>query len=250
LKIRGVYVYIYTHLTVCVCVCVLLFFPLLRGPFLWREANKNPTPICPYNGVERVVKAWSCFYFFFFFVFSSLEERRGEKNKKKILTTFNGGSLGSCIDEERSELRYVMWIAEFSESSNLWTHIALQSNKLQHVCLSVRSFSLAICPTCFFFFSHLNGREREREGGQSGWACWGLGFLSEAYPFKYMGRRVSLRGFSFSVKKKRYSPLPPSLHHTLNEKNKKRKRNKTNGYHERKRPCEGTGFFCCLSFFL
>ena len=42
------------------------------------------------------------------------------------MTTFNGGSLGSCIDEERSELRYVMWIAEFSESSNLWTHIALQ----------------------------------------------------------------------------------------------------------------------------
>ena len=41
------------------------------------------------------------------------------------MTTFNGGSLGSCIDEERSQLRYVMWIAEFSESSNLWTQIAL-----------------------------------------------------------------------------------------------------------------------------
>ena len=39
-------------------------------------------------------------------------------------TTFNNGSLGSRIDEERSEMRYVMWIAEFSESSNLWTHIA------------------------------------------------------------------------------------------------------------------------------
>jgi hypothetical protein len=38
--------------------------------------------------------------------------------------TFNNGSLGSGIDEERSEMRYVMWIAEFSESSNLWTHIA------------------------------------------------------------------------------------------------------------------------------
>jgi len=24
------------------------------------------------------------------------------------MTTFNGGSLGSCIDEERSKLRYVM----------------------------------------------------------------------------------------------------------------------------------------------
>ena len=47
-------------------------------------------------------------------------------NEKQIdMTTFNGGSLGSCIDEERSKLRYVMWIAELSESSNLWTHIAL-----------------------------------------------------------------------------------------------------------------------------
>lgn len=43
---------------------------------------------------------------------------------KSNVTTFNNGSLGSRIDEERSELRYVMWIAEFSESSNLWTHIA------------------------------------------------------------------------------------------------------------------------------
>ena len=39
-------------------------------------------------------------------------------------TTFNNGSLGSRIDEERSELWYVMWIAEFSESSNFRTHIA------------------------------------------------------------------------------------------------------------------------------
>jgi len=28
-------------------------------------------------------------------------------------------------DEERSEMRYVMWIAGFSESSSFWTHIAL-----------------------------------------------------------------------------------------------------------------------------
>ena len=38
---------------------------------------------------------------------------------KKINTTFNGGSLGSCIDEERCELRYVMRIAQLSESLNL-----------------------------------------------------------------------------------------------------------------------------------
>ena len=44
---------------------------------------------------------------------------------RKEKTTFNGGSLGSCIDEERSKLRYVMWIAEISESSSLWTQLAL-----------------------------------------------------------------------------------------------------------------------------
>ena len=42
----------------------------------------------------------------------------------QIETTFDNGSLGSRNDEERSEMRYVMWIA-FRESSNLWTHIAL-----------------------------------------------------------------------------------------------------------------------------
>ena len=40
------------------------------------------------------------------------------------MTASNGGPLGSCIDEERSKLRYVVRIAEFSESSSLRTHIA------------------------------------------------------------------------------------------------------------------------------
>jgi hypothetical protein len=34
-------------------------------------------------------------------------------------TTLGNGYLGSHNDEERSEMRYVMRIAEFSESSNL-----------------------------------------------------------------------------------------------------------------------------------
>ena len=34
-------------------------------------------------------------------------------------TTVSNGYLGSRNDEERSEMRYVMRIAEFSESSNL-----------------------------------------------------------------------------------------------------------------------------------
>ena len=36
-----------------------------------------------------------------------------------IYTTLSNGYLGSHNDEERSEMRYVMRIAEFSESSNL-----------------------------------------------------------------------------------------------------------------------------------
>jgi hypothetical protein len=46
------------------------------------------------------------------------------QRKSNHRTTFNNGSLGSRIDEERSEMRYVMWIAEFRESLNLWTHLA------------------------------------------------------------------------------------------------------------------------------
>lgn len=37
----------------------------------------------------------------------------------KYNTTLSNGYLGSRNDEERSEMRYVMRIAEFSESSNL-----------------------------------------------------------------------------------------------------------------------------------
>ena len=38
---------------------------------------------------------------------------------RAVRTTVNNGYLGSRNDEERSEMRYVMRIAEFSESSNL-----------------------------------------------------------------------------------------------------------------------------------
>jgi hypothetical protein len=40
-------------------------------------------------------------------------------------TTLSNGCLGSGNDEERSEMRYVMRIAELSESSNLRTQNAL-----------------------------------------------------------------------------------------------------------------------------
>ena len=46
-------------------------------------------------------------------------------NYKKPKTIANHGCLGNRNDEGRSEMRYVVWIAEFSESSNPWTHMAL-----------------------------------------------------------------------------------------------------------------------------
>ena len=52
-------------------------------------------------------------------------------------TTLSNGYLGSRNDEERSEMRYVMRIAEFSESSNLWTQIALSGYPQEHTSLSV-----------------------------------------------------------------------------------------------------------------
>ena len=60
-----------------------------------------------------------------------------------FFTTFSDGCLGSRNDEERSEMRYVMRIAEFSESSNLWTHIALPLTR-EHSCLSVCSLLLCL----------------------------------------------------------------------------------------------------------
>lgn len=58
------------------------------------------------------------------------------KNINKLKFTFNNGYLGSCIDEERSETRYVMRIAELCESSNLWTHIALLNSIEKYACMS------------------------------------------------------------------------------------------------------------------
>ena len=64
-----------------------------------------------------------------------------KKNNK--ITTVNNGYLGSYNDEERSKMRYVMWIAELSESSSLWTHIALLW-KQEYICLSVIHISIIL----------------------------------------------------------------------------------------------------------
>jgi hypothetical protein len=57
----------------------------------------------------------------------------------KHWTTLSDGYLGSRTDEERSEMRYVMRIAEFSESSSFWTQIALSGKPWEHASLSIGS---------------------------------------------------------------------------------------------------------------
>jgi hypothetical protein len=67
-------------------------------------------------------------------------------------TTLSNGYLGSRNDEERSEMRYVMRIAEFSESSNLWTQIALLgSPRSTPLSVSVQSPLSSVCGNLFFY---------------------------------------------------------------------------------------------------
>ena len=63
--------------------------------------------------------------------------------RAKCQTTFSNGCLGSHNDEERSEMRYVMRIAKSSESSKLWTHLALPR---KYVCWSVCSIPTKCFP--------------------------------------------------------------------------------------------------------
>ena len=70
-----------------------------------------------------------------------------------IDTTYSHGSLGSRNDEERSEMRYVMRIAELRESSNLRTHTALTAS----VVSMLLSVSLPI--SYFFLFGESSSME-------------------------------------------------------------------------------------------
>ena len=60
-----------------------------------------------------------------------------------IYTTLNNGYLGSRNDEERSKMRYVMWIAKLRESSNLWTQTAVvdSNTTTTHVWASFHYYS-------------------------------------------------------------------------------------------------------------
>src|SRR5262249_8483373 len=57
-------------------------------------------------------------------------------------TTLSNGYLGFGNDEERSEMRYVVRIAEFSESSNFRTQNALSGYSWEHASSSVELTSV------------------------------------------------------------------------------------------------------------
>jgi len=73
--------------------------------------------------IRWTLDSWLDFRIFLSWLFLNLITRYNQPTN--IETTLCPGYLGSRTDEERSEMRYVMRIAEFSESSNLWTQIAV-----------------------------------------------------------------------------------------------------------------------------
>ena len=113
---------------ICVCnICIVNLFwkeitweryvciYVLKKQWMNHLINQMLSELIFFVSEKKEYLSYDCVLFIF--------QNESQKLNKK--TTFNGGSLGSCIDEERSQLRYVMWIAEISESSNFWTQIAL-----------------------------------------------------------------------------------------------------------------------------
>jgi hypothetical protein len=74
---------------------------------------------------------------------SSLENEGKQKTNKQQneIKIFNGGYLGSHNDEERSEMRYAMRIAEIRETLDFRTHSVPRDNFLWHTCFSVPDFN-------------------------------------------------------------------------------------------------------------
>ena len=72
------------------------------------------------NPVEFLIADCNNFWLFF----ARIKHKKHKNNNQN--KTPNSGYLGSRNDEERSEMRYAVRIAEFRESSELWTHIAPQ----------------------------------------------------------------------------------------------------------------------------
>lgn len=65
---------------------------------------------------------------------------RGYQVKQQLIiyTTASNGSLGSRVDEERSEVRKLMRPAT-RESSSFWTHIAPDRSRVGSACLSINN---------------------------------------------------------------------------------------------------------------
>ena len=100
------------------------------------------------------------------------------KLQKQKKTTFNNGYLGSRNDDERSEMRYVMWIAGFRESSKSWTQLAL-IRECQYVYLSIDINHL----TLIFFLKEVEIRNERytlvimRNMMYASWWWWRVYFL-------------------------------------------------------------------------
>ena len=157
------------------------------------------------------------------------------------MTTLNNGYLGSRNDEERSEMWYVVWIAEFRESSNLWTHIALEASaKSTSVSASVTpslSNHIWVCiwpfhtySVCVVGWSEQRTCRRHRKGflfsigwlgfktyHTLGWCLWMLSL------WLVLRRNLSIspQGVCFHNSTWAQAGLPAELKHI----NKRRKRN-------------------------
>ena len=147
---------------------------LARARLSWELVGVPYSPISPFLLVDFYMLDVSCLVHAIH-TFTYLNVK---------FTTLSNGYLGSRNDEERSEMRYVMRIAEFSESSNLWTQIALLG--------SPRStpLSVSVHPSLSSVFAAL-GRFRLRSG-LSVWpnACW----LDNESPCAFVMRSLEIHG--------------------------------------------------------
>jgi hypothetical protein len=75
----------------------------------------------------------------------------GQPTLVEVTTPFSNGCLGSHIDEERSELRYVLRIAKPCESSNFRTHIAVPV--LPGACLLECQRTLFVPPLLYLYMT-------------------------------------------------------------------------------------------------
>ena len=78
-----------------------------------------------------------------------------------LLRSYSGECLGSSSDEERSELRYSIWIAEFRELVDLWTHAAFWLTPVCSFTGVYNSFSVTISVVS------LRARFRKRVGASN-----------------------------------------------------------------------------------